>query len=115
MVPDIIFYNSCSETKKSGRLYDKIWNKKLNKSPLKVFTESIALKLGQSFDKKKVIIKYAMNYGFPKINVEMQKMMREGCEKILIFPMYPQYSATTTASVIDRVYEFLRKQDGNQR
>ena len=50
-----------------------------------------------------------MNYGFPKINVEMQKMMTEGCEKILIFPMYPQYSATTTASVIDRVYEFLRK------
>ena len=50
-----------------------------------------------------------MNYGFPKINVEMQKMMNEGCEKILIFPMYPQYSATTTASVIDRVYEFLRK------
>ena len=36
-------------------------------------------------------------------------MMAEGCEKILIFPMYPQYSATTTASVIDRVYEFLRK------
>ena len=50
-----------------------------------------------------------MNYGFPKINVEMQKMMTEGCDKILIFPMYPQFSATTTASVIDRVYEFLRK------
>ena len=35
--------------------------------------------------------------------------MKRGCEKILIFPMYPQYSATTTASVIDRVFEFLKK------
>ena len=36
-------------------------------------------------------------------------MMEKGCEKILIFPMYPQYSATTTASVVDRVFEYLKK------
>ena len=56
-----------------------------------------------------------MNYGNPKIKDELKKMMEKGCEKILIFPMYPQYSATTTASVIDRVFEFLKKQDGNQQ
>ena len=39
--------------KRSGKLYDKIWNKKLDKSPLKVFTESIALKVGKSFEKKR--------------------------------------------------------------
>ena len=50
-----------------------------------------------------------MNYGLPRINEKMQEMMQEGCEKILIFPMYPQYSATTTASVVDRVYEFLKR------
>ena len=45
-----------------------------------------------------------MNYGNPKIKDELKKieLMKKGCEKILIFPMYPQYSATTTASVIDR-------------
>ena len=107
--PILFFIILIVRPKKSGRLYDKIWNKKLNKSPLKVFTESIALKLGQSFDKKKVIIKYAMNYGFPKIQCGNAENDERGCEKILIFPMYPQYSATTTASVIDRVYEFLRK------
>ena len=50
-----------------------------------------------------------MNYGYPKIKDELKKMMKKGCEKILIFPMYPQYSATTTASVVDRVFEFLKK------
>jgi ferrochelatase len=50
-----------------------------------------------------------MNYGYPKIKDELKKMMEKGCEKILIFPMYPQYSATTTASVVDRVFEYLKK------
>ena len=71
--------------------------------------ESISSKVGKAFEKKKVIIRYAMNYGLPRINEKMQEMMQEGCEKILIFPMYPQYSATTTASVVDRVYEFLKR------
>ena len=35
--------------------------------------------------------------------------MSLGCQRILIFPMYPQYSATTTASVVDRVFEYLKK------
>ena len=95
--------------KKSGRLYKKIWDKKKNKSPLKVFSESVAEKLQKQYDKKKVEIKNAMNYGNPKIKDELKKLMKRGCEKILIFPMYPQYSATTTASVIDRVFEFLKE------
>ena len=107
--PILFFIILLVRPKKSGKLYDKIWNKKLNKSPLKVFTESISSKVGKAFEKKKVIIRYAMNYGLPRINEKMQEMMQEGCEKILIFPMYPQYSATTTASVVDRVYEFLKR------
>ena len=76
---------------------------------MKVFSESVAEKLQKQYDKKKVEIKNAMNYGNPKIKDELKKLMKRGCEKILIFPMYPQYSATTTASVIDRVFEFLKK------
>ena len=95
--------------KKSGKLYEKIWDKKRNKSPLKVYSESVAEKLQKQYDKNKVEIKNAMNYGNPKIKDELKKLKKRGCEKILIFPMYPQYSATTTASVIDRVCEFLKK------
>ena len=107
--PILYFIILIVRPKKSGRLYEKIWDKKRNKSPLKVFSESVAEKLQHKFDKKKVKIKNAMNYGKPKIKHELKKMMEEGCEKILIFPMYPQYSATTTASVIDRVFEFLKQ------
>ena len=51
-----------------------------------------------------------MNYGFPRIREELKKLKASGCEKILIFPMYPQYSATTTASVIDNVNNYLAKE-----
>ena len=51
-----------------------------------------------------------MNYGFPKIRKELKNLKTKGCEKILVFPMYPQYSATTTASVVDNVNKYLSKE-----
>jgi len=96
--------------KKSGKLYDSIWDKKKNQSPLKVFTKSIARKLQQKYKKEKIEFAYAMNYGFPKIEEELKKLKNNGCERILIFPMYPQYSATTTASVSDNVNRYLAKE-----
>ena len=107
--PILFFIILIIRPKKSGKLYEKIWDKNQNKSPLKVFSESVVEKLQKKYDEKKVEIKNAMNYGQPKIKHELKKMMERGCEKILIFPMYPQYSATTTASVIDRVCEFLKQ------
>ena len=96
--------------KKSGKLYKTIWNKKKNESPLKVLTRSLTQKIQKNFNPKKVKISYAMNYGFPKIAEEMATLKKEGCEKILIFPMYPQYSATTTASVMDNLSKFMANQ-----
>jgi ferrochelatase len=93
---------------KSGKLYKKIWNKNLNQSPLKVFSQRIVSKLQKKLPKK-IIVELGMNYGFPKISNQMSSLMKKGCQKILIFPMYPQYSATTTASVVDRVFEYLKK------
>ena len=95
--------------RKSGKLYDSIWNKKQNESPLKIYTRNIAKKLQTKFSKGKIEFAYAMNYGFPKIEIELEKLKKNGCEKILIFPMYPQYSATTTASVSDNVNRYLGK------
>ena len=108
--PILFFIILIIRPKKSGKLYEKIWDKKQNKSPLKVFSESVVDKLQKKYDKKKVEIKNAMNYGHPKIKHELKRMMERGCEKILIFPMYPQYSATTTASVIDNVNRYLTKE-----
>ena len=95
---------------KSGKLYKSIWDKKNNESPLKVFTRNVSEKLQKKYKKDKVEFSFAMNYGLPQIGNELKKLKSNGCEKILIFPMYPQYSATTTASVIDNVNRYLTKQ-----
>ena len=94
---------------KSGKLYKKIWDKKKNQSPLRVNTEKQAKKLAKGLKKPSIIVDWAMRYGNPSIDLKIKKLVTQGCTKILILPMYPQYSATTTASVMDKVYETLKE------
>ncbi len=108
-LPILYFIILVFRPRKSGKLYEKIWDKKKNKSPLKLYCQKISDKLQKKFDKQNVEITYAMNYGFPRISEELNKIKSNGCEKILIFPMYPQYSATTSASVMDRLFEYLKQ------
>ena len=107
--PILYFIILIVRPKKSGKLYEKIWNKKVNISPLKYISKKMAEKIGKSFNKNKVRIDYAMNYGSPSINNVMKNMFSDGCTKILVVPLYPQYSATTTASVVDKVNKTLQK------
>ena len=94
---------------KSGKLYQKIWDKKKNQSPLRVNTENQAKKVEKVLKKPLIIVDWAMRYGNPSIDLKIKKLVTQGCTKILILPMYPQYSATTTASVMDKVYETLKE------
>jgi ferrochelatase len=48
-----------------------------------------------------------MRYGHPSIAERLRRLVREGCERLLVFPLYPQYSASTTATVNDKVFEAL--------
>lgn len=95
--------------KKSGALYKRIWNNKLNESPLRTYTRAQSEKLGEIFKNTNVIVDWAMRYGKPSIDEVLGRMIKEGCEKILFFPLYPQYSATTTATVLDSVFASLEK------
>jgi protoporphyrin/coproporphyrin ferrochelatase len=87
---------------KSGHAYEQIWNKDRDESPLKTITraqaEAVAEKLGKS-----VVVDWAMNYGLPPIAERLEAMKKQGCDRILVVPLYPQYSASTTASVVDNV------------
>ena len=58
---------------------------------------------------RNIIIDYAMRYGNPSIKSRLQKLQSEGCENIILFPLYPQYAAATTATVCDEVYRCLIK------
>ena len=92
---------------KTAHAYKKIWLKDQNESPLLYFTRSQANKLSGKIGEEKVIVDFAMRYGNPSIKSKMNKLKKEGCENIIILPLYPQYAAATTATVCDEVYRSL--------
>ena len=96
--------------KKSGALYASIWNKERNESPLRTITRSQAEKLAADLAAEDdVIVDWAMRYGRPSIAERIDALAAEGVERLLVFPLYPQYSATTTATVNDKAFEALQE------
>ena len=96
---------------KSGKAYKKIWDEQNHGSPLRKFTINQTNKLKDSFqDNKNLIIDYAMRYGNPSIEKVLNKIVEKGCSKLLLVPLYPQYAASTTATVKDEVFKWMLKQ-----
>jgi ferrochelatase len=95
-----------------ARDYEKIWNREKDESPIKTITRSQAEKLGGILEPlgKHVIVDWAMRYGSPSIASRLEVLVTWGCERILVMPLYPQYSAATTATVCDEVFRFLMRQ-----
>ena len=93
---------------KTAMAYKKIWMKETNESPLRFYTRGQSEKLTQKFSSNQNIhVDYAMRYGNPSIRSKMKLMKEQGCEKLIILPLYPQYAAATTATVCDEVYRNL--------
>jgi len=86
----------------TARNYKKIWREESNESPLRYYTWAQAETLQDALGDA-VIVDWAMRYGNPSIEERMTALVEAGATRILIVPLYPQYSATTTASVIDAV------------
>ena len=92
---------------KTAKAYKEIWMKDKNISPLRHYTEMQTKKLSEKLDNDKVITDFAMRYGSPSIRSKMKKLQNNGCERIIIIPLYPQYAAATTATVCDEVFRSL--------
>lgn len=93
---------------KVGKAYEAIWNNELNESYLRTYTRNQAEKMAASFaDLPNVRVDWAMRYGQPSIRSKMDELQKDGCEKILVFPLYPQYAAATTATVNDEAFKAL--------
>jgi ferrochelatase len=90
--------------KKSAHAYKEIWTE--HGSPLAAITrrkaEALQERLGDS-----IVVRHAMRYGNPGIGAVLQAMKAQGCERILLAPLYPQYCAATTATANDRAFEVL--------
>jgi len=96
---------------KVGKAYEAIWNKDRNESYLRTYTRSQAELMAASLaEYSHVVVDWAMRYGQPSIASRMEVLQKQGCERILVFPLYPQYAAATTATVNDKAFEFLLKQ-----
>ena len=96
---------------KSGKAYEKIWDKDNYGSPLRKHTVNQTKKLQELFKQdKQIIIEHAMRYGKPEIDKTLYKMKENGCTKIVLMPLYPQYAASTSATVKDEVFKWLLEQ-----
>jgi ferrochelatase len=93
---------------RKARDYRKIWNTEKNESPLKTITRAQSDKLGLAIsDHDHVVVDWAMRYGNPSIASRIDALMRQGCDRLLVVPLYPQYSAATSATVCDEVFRVL--------
>ena len=91
--------------KKSAHAYAQVWT--ANGSPLAAITRAQSEALQPLFGDS-VQVAYAMRYGTPAIGPGIDALIAAGCQRILIAPMYPQYCAATTATVVDAVGEHLK-------
>jgi ferrochelatase len=94
-----------------ARDYRKIWNVERNESPLKTITRAQAEKLAATLAPVGAALKidWAMRYGNPSIASRLEALVAEGCDRVLVLPLYPQYSAATTATVGDEVFRVLAR------
>jgi ferrochelatase len=93
---------------KAGHAYDMVWDKERNESPLRVITRAQSEALAERMAGDGVMVEWAMRYGNPSTQSVLEKMQAAGCQKILLVPLYPQYSATTTATANDKAFDALK-------
>ena len=94
--------------RRKARDYLKIWNTEQNESPLKTITRGQSDKLAADIaEHGHVIVDWAMRYGNPSIRSRIEALTAQGCDRLLVVPLYPQYSAATSATVCDEVFRVL--------
>ena len=95
--------------RRRARDYAKIWNKADNEAPLKTITRAQAQKLAASLEAKgaRILVDWAMRYSNPAIGERIETLMAQGCDRLLVVPLYPQYAAATSATVCDETFHAL--------
>ena len=96
---------------RSGEAYKLIWNTERDESPLKTITRGQSDGLADMLDAEhhEITVDWAMRYGKPAIKDKLEALKQAGCDRVLLFPLYPQYSAATTATVNDKTFDALKE------
>lgn len=96
---------------KSGANYKSIWNHDKGESPLMTITKAQTAAVAAAFaDEPRVMVDFCMRYGNPSTRSKVRAMVEAGCEKIVFFPLYPQYAGPTTATANDAFFAALAKE-----
>jgi len=94
----------------SGKAYESIWNHDLDESPLLTITKAQTQKISETMQERygsDVMVDFCMRYGNPSTKSKVREMVEAGCERILFFPLYPQYAGATTATANDEFFRAL--------
>jgi ferrochelatase len=96
---------------REARAYQRIWNLENNEAPSQTVARSQAHKLAVMLDslRQPIPVAWAMRYGSPSIQNGIRSLVASGCDRILIMPLFPQYAAYTTATVVDEVCRCLMR------
>jgi ferrochelatase len=96
---------------RSGRAYAAIWNREQDESPLRTITREqcagVAQALGRALPDLNLLVDWAMRYGNPSTRSVIRRMVEAGCTRLLLFALYPQYAAATTATAYDQAFRAL--------
>ncbi len=95
--------------RKSAANYKRIWNGPRNESPLRTYTRSQAEQLGARLEAERIPVEWGMRYGTPGTAAAIDRLIARGCDRLLLLPLYPQYSATTTATANDQAFRALMR------
>jgi ferrochelatase len=96
--------------KKTGANYKTIWNIEKNESPMRTICNAQTDALARAFaNEPRISVELGMRYGNPSIESAVERLMAQGCDRIVFLPLYPQYSATTTATANDQLFRTLMK------
>ena len=94
----------------SGAAYKSIWNEEANESPLLTITKAQTAKIKTAMQARygdDVMVDFCMRYGNPSTKSKVREMIEAGCQKILFFPLYPQYAGATSATANDEFFRAL--------
>ncbi|MDX5357835.1 MAG: ferrochelatase, partial [Rhodobacterales bacterium] len=94
----------------SGANYKLIWNHDKGESPLMTITKAQTAKIAASLADlhgDEVMVDFCMRYGNPSTISKVREMVKAGCDRIVFFPLYPQYAGATTATANDQFFRAL--------
>jgi len=94
----------------SGAAYKSIWNHDKGESPLMTITKDQTAKMAAEMQARygdDVVVDFCMRYGNPSTKSKVEELQKQGCQKILFFPLYPQYAGATSATACDEFFRSL--------